>query len=158
MLNVNTSKATGNDGVPARIHKTVASVLAGPRTHTYNMSIQSRVFPLNIPFKHYYVILLRKSSEQSIEKLRPISSCRSHPTCLSNSLFTRTFTVFLQSIGESQLGSRPESSTTCVLIKLVGFVITMLDKPQVDGVQLLAYDFSKAYDVVGHSAIINRLR
>ena len=152
-----TSKATGSDGVPACIYKAAASVLAGPLTHIFNMSIQSRVFPR--VWKHSNVVPLPKSPKPSIDKLRPISLLPVPSKVFEQLvLHSHLHGLFLQSFGDSQYGSRPNSSTTCAIIKLINFVTSALDKLEVAGVQLLAYDYSKAFDVLGHSTIIERLQ
>jgi len=157
LRNLDTSKAAGSDRVPVQIYKAAASVLSGPLTHIYNMSIQSRIFP--DAWKLSNVVPLPKSSKPSIDKLRPISLLPV-PSKVFEQLILHSdlYSLFLQSFGDTQFGSMPDSSTTCALIKLIDFVTNTLDKPEVAGVQLLAYDYSKAFDVLGHSTIINRLR
>ena len=63
----------------------------------------------------------------------------------------------MESFGRNQFGCRPGSSTTAALIKLHDNVTSFLDRDDVEGVQLLAYDYSKAFDKLRHDVIIKAL-
>ncbi len=99
-----------------------------------------------------------KTPKPQIDKLRPISLLPL-PSRIFERLVFRSdlFPLFISNYGISQFGSSPNSSTTCALLKLQHFIVFELDKTEVAGVQLLAYDYSKAYDKLGHKVIIDRL-
>lgn len=62
---------------------------------------------------------------------------------------------FFQAYGNNHFGFRSESSMTCALIILHDHITKCLD-PHVVGVQVILYDFSKAFDRLRHDVIINR--
>ena len=66
--------------------------------------------------------------------------------------------MFINNYGHNQFGFRPKSSTCCALIALHDFVTRTLDRTDVIGVQIVSYDYSKAFDKLCHSVIFNRLR
>ena len=51
----------------------------------------------------------------------------------------------------------PKSSTTLALISLHDRITTLLERQNVKGTAILAYDFSKAFDQLGHSTIIDTM-
>ena len=59
--------------------------------------------------------------------------------------------------GKHQFGFRAKSSTACALIHLHNFITISLENPNVKGVQMMCYDFTRAFDKMTHSLIIKRL-
>ena len=65
--------------------------------------------------------------------------------------------TFVNSFGRNQFGGRPRSSSTAALIKLHDSITYLLDRDDIAGVQLLAYDYTKAFDKLRHDIIIKAL-
>ena len=61
---------------------------------------------------------------------------------------------FGRNFGVHQYGFRSRSSTVCVLISLHDHDTQLLDSVAVNGVQILAFNFTKACDELSHSRII----
>ena len=72
-------------------------------------------------------------------------------------VFAHVKTLLECHFGPNQFGFRSQSSTTYALISLHNFVTEKLDSPQVKGVQIFALDLSKAFDMLRHDLIIQRL-
>ena len=151
-----TAKAAGSDEVPTRVYKAAAHVLSAPLTHLFNLSIETGRFPKLWKMSH--VIPLPKSPQATIDNLRPISLLPVPSKIMEQFvLHSDLWPNFIKHFGTSQFGARPKSSTTCALIKLTDFIASELDKDDVGGVQVLLYDFSKAFDVLSHDTILKRL-
>ena len=102
-----------------------------------------------------------ESAEWCYESCASIRVYNTHCNCIYCTSVWRSlfFGHLLQrSYGVQQFGSRAGSSTTCPLIQLFDFMVKAMDKPETAGVQLLVYDFSKAFDVLSHKFIIERLQ
>ena len=65
--------------------------------------------------------------------------------------------TLVNTFGREQFGGRPGSSTTSALIKLHDSITRLLDREDMAGVELLAYDYTKAFDKLRHDIIIQAL-
>ena len=150
-------KASGSDRIPTVVYKHAASVLAGPLTHIFNQSIRERCFPKI--WKYSHMIPLPKSQRPNLANIRPISLLPVPSKLLEwFVLHSSLYAQMLHGFGPLQYGSRPNSSTTCALISFVDNIVKALTNPTTVGVQVLAYDFTKAFDTVSHISILKRLK
>ena len=61
---------------------------------------------------------------------------------------------FLRNYGEEQFGLRLGLSTVCALVSLHNHIKKCLEKQSVAGVQIVSYDFPKAFDKLRQLVII----
>ena len=150
------SKAAGSDRIPTPIYKAVAAEISGPLCHIFCLSVSERHFPSR--WKHSHVTPVPKQGSFNLKNLRPISLLPL-PGKLLEKLVLRdpVRRLIIQSFGHCQFGGRPGSSTTAALIKLMDDATLMLDKCEVGGVQLVSYDYTKAFDKLQHKVILSRL-
>ncbi|MEL7306978.1 MAG: reverse transcriptase domain-containing protein [Pseudomonadota bacterium] len=150
------NKAAGSDRIPTAIYKAVAAEIAGPLCHIFCLSVSERHFPSR--WKHSHVNPIPKQGAFNLDNLRPISLLPL-PGKLLEKIVLRDHVRrrMIQSFGHCQFGGRPGSSTTAALVKLIDDATSMLDKYEVGGVQLVSYDYTKAFDKLQHKVILSRL-
>ena len=83
--NLNVNKATGGDGVPTRLFKAAASILAEPLYHIIMESILKSTVP--IFWKIADIAPIPKTSSVSLDNLRPISLLAIPEKILENCIF-----------------------------------------------------------------------
>ena len=139
------------------IYKKAASILATPLTHIINISIEKRQFPEC--WKQSIIVPVPKSHPPSKEELRPISLLPT-PSKICERLILNSglSSGFRDSFGDLQFGGLKLSSTTAALVCIHDFITAALDNRQIVGVAVLAYDFSKAFDHLGHDTIVSALQ
>ena len=100
-----------------------------------------------------------KASKVDISNLRPISLLPVPAKILERLILQSNLArKFFENFGSSQFGARPKSSTTCAIISLIHHALTQLERNDVSGVQIIAYDYSKAFDILSHYEIVKRLQ
>ena len=157
LASLSPSKSPGIDSIPSLIYKRAAPIIAAPLTHLINVSIQARRFPKN--WKQSVIVPIPKTSPPSINELRPISLLPiPSKICEKAILNSGLRPLFCKAFGPLQFGGLKYSSTTAALICLHDLITSCLDQQQTLGVAVLAYDFSKAFDRLGHDAIICSLK
>ena len=150
------SKAPGIDGIPTVIYKKAASIIAAPLAHIINVSIQLRKYPDS--WKQSLIVPVPKTHPPSKNELRPISLLPiPSKVCEKLVLNTGLMERFRSAFGNLQFGGLKLSSTTSALVCMHDYITSALDCRQCVGVAVLAYDFSKAFDSLGHDDIINAL-
>ena len=142
--------------IPPRLYKAAAEIIVKPLTALIQQSISNLIVPDS--WKISAVIPLPKTSSPSnTDDLRPISLLPIPAKILERVILDFAKPYFLKEYGDDQYGFRSGSSTTCALISLHDHITMCLDKVNVAGVQIIAYDFSKAFDRIKHDIIIKRL-
>ena len=150
-------KATGVDGVSARLLKIAAPAIAPSLTRLINKCISNGVFPR--VWKEAKVTPLHKGDSKSEKNnYRPISVLpvlsKIFERHLHNSLFeylcSNNLLYYLQS------GFRKFFSTETALVNMIDKMLWNLDKNCVNG--LILADFQKAFDLVDHGIMIQKLQ
>ena len=150
------NKATGLDGLGPRILKLAAVILAPSITSLINKSIDSAYFPTQLKIAKIFPIH-KSGSKSDPSNYRPISIL---PTI--SKLFEKHINKHLMGflnkynlIYENQSGFRPKHSCQTALIKLVDQWMTCINNGDIVGT--LFIDFRKAFDLVDHSILLNKL-
>ena len=151
-IKVNTSP--GPDQLPNKIVKEFAFELSIPLTNILDTSLRSGVVPTQ--WKLATVVPLPKViPTPSLDKLRPISLT----STLSKVCESFVIRWMLQDMGPTldcaQYGNRRGHSTTHYLAGLVQFVLREAERGRY--VNLLAIDFSKAFDKVDVTVAVQKL-
>ena len=71
--------------------------------------------------------------------------------------FKELMNLFITAAGPEQHGGTIGASTTTASIAIQDHVTNLLDRDNVSGVQIIAYDMSKAFDKLDYEIIIKRL-
>ena len=153
---LDSTKATGIDGLGPRIIKIAASTLSPSITTLINKSISNGCFPSQMKLAKVFPI--HKGGETTDpSNYRPISIL---PTI--SKIFEKHVNQHLigylnkhKLIHETQSGFRQKHSCQTALVKLVDQWLSCIDKGDIVGT--LFVDFRKAFDLVDHSILINKL-
>ena len=110
--NLPTNKASGLDGIPARLLKLCAPTVAKPLAHIFNLSINHGVLPID--WKNARVTpIYKEGSRASFNNYRPISVLLVIAKILEQAVFNQ-FYIYLHDnnpLSEHQSGFRPLHSS-----------------------------------------------
>ena len=152
---LNTSKAGHPDDCPTRLWKEFAYELSGPLTVIFNKCLDKGCFPRM--WKRASVCPIPKGPRvSSFDQLRPISI---------TSIIARVFEGFLAEwvmrdihhlVDIKQFGNMKGSSLVHYLVSMLDKIHQGVDKPG-HVANLCAVDFSKAFDHVNHTIVVEKL-
>ena len=147
--------ASGPDGIPSWVYKTFACPLGSVVSKLVNYSISTSCAPT--AWHHAQVTPIPKTAPISgPSDFRPISvtSLLSH---LTERIIVRHFLLpcLKPELFSDQYAYKPTGSTTCALIDFAYRVHTMLETNQY--VRCVFTDFSKAFDMVDHVILVQKL-
>ena len=153
------SKGPGPDDLPPWVLKDCAIFLAPAITFLLNQSLHSGNFPQCLKLANITPIP-KVSNPSSIDDFRPISIL----PCLSKVFERVVLSKFILPkasllIRPSQFAyiPRPGSGTTSPVVLLNHMILNFLDSAS-GAVRLLSVDFSKAFDSLSHSSILDACR
>ena len=158
LKNINASKATGPDGISARMLKETASAIAPSLTILFNCSISQRCFPACWKLANVVPIPKSISQKTSPSGYRPISLLP-----IVSKIFEKHIHLFISDylaeyhpIACNQWGFQPQRSCTTTLLTTTYDWYGTMDK----GKDVLAvfFDFQKAFDSVPHGPLITKLQ
>jgi hypothetical protein len=152
LCRLNSRKATGSDGIPARLLKECAAVLAEPISHLYSLSLESQQIPSQWKLAHIIPVPKRKVS--SLDDTRPISLLPVLFKVFESLIVASVKTKLVHSYGYEQFGFRPQSSTLLAHIAMNDFVASNLDKSSVSSVAVISFDMSRAFDKLKHPKLL----
>ena len=155
--NLDSSKATGVDNINSKFLRMSASMIAPSLTHIFNCSINFHIVPN--AFKIAKVIpIYKKGDKMEVLNYRPISILPTISLILEKhvNLHLKSFLESNNLIYNRQSGFRENHSCQTALIKLLDEWITAIDRNEIVGALLL--DLSKAFDLVNHNILLNKLQ
>ena len=155
LINLNTSKATGSDGICNKLYKIAAPFIAEPLKDILNKSLQLCKVPLLL--KTADVCAAPKVSNPSLQQLRPLSLL-----CVPNQILESYILKFMKSeitahIDKHQFAYVQGGSATCALLKVQATIAQIMDACDTKGCILIKFDFSKAFDCVDHKKLLAKL-
>lgn len=156
LSSLDTSKATGLDGVGPRLLKLSAGVITKSITSIANECIRLGKFPTS--WKQAKVTPLYKGgAKDEINNYRPISILPTLSKLIEKFIhkhlmeFLNTFEL----IHQSQSGFRPGHSTETALLLMTEQWLKALNEGQIVGTVMV--DFRKAFDLVDHNLLLKKL-
>ena len=149
-------KHKASPDLPNTLYISAAESISRPLTHLINYSFETLSVPKK--WKNSAVIALAKNATPTLDDIRPISLISTPMKILEKCLLFYIKEKLINAYGPDQYGFRPGSSTVCALIALHNHIVKNLDRKDVAGIQVIAYDFSKAFDCLRHDLIIKRLQ
>lgn len=157
LVHLDASKSTGSDNLSPRYLKIAAPVIAPVLTQIFNLSISNSVFPNS--FKTARVIPIHKKGQKSDHSnYRPISILP-----IVSLILERHVNIHLKDYLESnsllyqrQSGFRQNHSCQTALLKIMDDWLDALNNNKISGSLFL--DFSKAFDLVDHKILIQKLK
>ncbi len=146
-MGLNNTGAIGIDGIPVRVLKLLAPVIAGPISHLIRMSFESAVVPT--AFKLARVIPVHKGKGKSVEEAasyRPISILAAMSKILERVALNQLSPYLAPLLPPSQFGFRPGRGTAAAIASAHGAGMVARAKNMV--VAIAGYDMSSAFDTV----------
>ena len=156
LQSLDTSKATGLDGLSAKFLKISTDIIAEPLTKIFNLSISTGIFPEN--FKKAKVIPGFKKGEKSDKSnYRPISVLSLLSKIIEKHVAQqlKSYLNMYDLLYERQSGFRSGHSCETALTAIIDDWISAIDKNEIVGTLLL--DLSKAFDLVNHKILLEKL-
>jgi hypothetical protein len=151
--------ATGPDGLPSWFLKLAAPAYSKPLAHLFAISLSSARVPTQ--WKEACITPVPKIPGAATPgEFRPIS-LTSQLSRIFEKLLNRDFlypmldTQPVYDLLSDQYAFRPNGSTTAALIAILADITAMLENNRF--VHVIALDFSKAFDTVRHSTLMNKI-
>ena len=154
---LNSCKATGLDGLPAKFIIDSAESIVKPLTYIVNLSIESGVFPDDLK-RAKIVPIYKKKAKTEPGNYRPVSVL-SIMSKVMERVICEQLNDFIEKhdyLYELQSGFRSSYSTDSCLIHLSDHILKQQDKGQYTGMVIL--DLQKAFDTVNHKILTSKLR
>ena len=156
LCNLKTNKATGPDQVPAFILKTAAKEIAPALAQLFQHSLDTGEIPMD--WKNAWVVpIFKKGEKHQASNYRPVSLTSITCKVLEHIVHSNVMGHFDANriLHDSQHGFRRQRSCeTQLVITTHEIARSLAEGKQVDVVLL---DFSKAFDKVPHSRLIDKL-
>ena len=157
LMDLDGSSAAGPDGVHSQVLKSCASALAYPLCIIFRRSLNTASLPND--WKHSTVVPIFKSGiRRALPSHRPVSL--TSVCCKTMERMAGSHSVeYLETSGlisSNQFGFRAGRSTEDQLLLFYGNIAKCVDKGFI--VDVISMDFSKAFDLVCHSILIDKLR
>ena len=155
LRNLDASKASGPDGIPARLLKDCSSQIAPKLCCLFNLSLNSGWIPSDWKSADVTPIHKRESKE-SVENYRPISLLPIISKALGRCVYQRFYEHVAHLVSERQHGFLRNRSCVTQLLSVLHTIGDDLDRnTQTD---VLYLDFAKAFDSVDRAILLQKLR
>lgn len=154
--NMKNSPSTGEDGLSARLVKSLAGSLSVPLSLLINRSFLLGEFP-DCMKEARVVPIYKKNDKQKFSNYRPISLLPVFSKVLERALCSRLtdFLVRYNQLSSTQYGFRRDHSTIDAVSELVGSTLRGFDGAEKTVAVLL--DISKAFDTLDHEILLAKL-
>jgi hypothetical protein len=157
LKNINAGKAVHSQDYPPWITKNCAEDLCIPITIIVNKTLQQCKFPM----------LYKRAEITPIPKTRSAATCKDyrpisllwHIGKVVETFICRTLRQQLTpKLEDNQYAYRQGVGCTDALVSVLDDVTKSLDDSKNIGMQLVLYDFSKAFDLMDHSILLSKLK
>ena len=158
LKSLNISKASGPDGISARMLKATASEIAPSITALFNLSIRCNRPPRQWKKSHVVPIPKQKSNAPTVADFRPISLLPVLSKLLEKHfhwLISDHISQF-SPLSKTQWGFQPGKSTVQALLVTIDNWLQYLERGC--DVGAVFFDFKKAFDSVPHIPLITKLQ
>ena len=155
--NMKNSKSLGPDKIPTYLLKLALPYIANALTYAYNLCIEQNTFPSLL--KEAKVIPIPKSKDTSDPKnLRPISLLPILTKPLEKHIYNHMYCYMEKNnlFHRNQSGFRQNHSCHTALVKMIDNCLNAINHSEFTGVIFL--DFKKAFDLVSHSILLQKLK
>ena len=156
-LSTQPNKATGVDGISAKLLKLSAIHIATPLTYIINLGLRTGVMPTH--WKQARVCPIYKSGDRSeCNNNRPISVLCGVSKIVERHVHDALYTYLTEHnlLFTAQSGFRPGHSCETALLRMMDTWTAAMDRGEVNGVIML--DLRKAFDLISHECLLEKLR
>ena len=157
LITLNVNKSAGVDTIGPHILKLSANIISKPIAHMINLSIATGKFPEKLKVAKVTPIY-KKGDKSDPGNYRPISILPTISKLFERHVTSQIYNYLLDYdlLANEQSGFRKMHSCQTALTKLTEKWISDIDNGNVTGAVLL--DFRKAFDLVNHEVLLNKLR
>ena len=155
LLNINSSKAAGPDGIHGRVLKNCAYSLAYPLSLLFNLSFSTGCIPPDWKLASV-VPVFKKGDKSSVENYRPISLTSLVMKVFERCIKTEIYSVCVDILDQRQHGFVNDRSCTTQMIPFTDNLALALNAGS--RVDIIYFDFAKAFDSVSHDLILYKLK
>ena len=147
--------SSGPSGIPSFIFREYWDILTAPYLHLWNLSLEQGMVPAI--YKSADLIPIPKvRNAKCTSEVRGISVTPIAARLFERAVHQRWITPRIISIGDPyQFAYKPRVSTIDCLLCFQHYVLSMLDRPNIDGVHAAIIDFSKAFDRLNQEKAAN---
>ena len=147
--------SAGPSGIPSFIFREYWDILTAPYLHLWNLSLEQGIVPAI--YKSADLIPIPKvRNAKCASEVRGISVTPIAARLFERAVHQRWITPRIISIGDPyQFAYKPRVSTTDCLLCFQFYILSMLDRLNIDGVHAAIIDFSKAFDRVNQEKAAN---
>ena len=148
--------AVGLDEISASFLKDTAFVIAKPLAHVINLSLKHGIFPAHLS-KAKVTPIFKSGNKESFDNYRPISVLSAiskiFEKCVHSQIMDHLENNKL--LSTQQFGYRRRRSTDLASVCFLDQIRQAMDEGKLTGAVYV--DLSKAFDTIGHNAIIQKL-
>ena len=158
LLSIPTHKATGDDGISAKLLRIAAPAVSPSLSKLLNLCLSTKTFPTAWKVANVTPVFKGNGSRNDKNNYRPISV---HPI-LSKILEKHICEYLCNFLKKNNLfhhlqsGFRKSHSTETALIRLVDQLLINLDNDKITG--LVFIDYKKAFDLIDHQLLLSKLK
>ena len=155
LLSIPTHKATGHDGISARLSKIAVLTIANPLSRLINYCISTQTFPSKWKIAKVTPVFKGQGSKDDKENYRPISVLLILSKIFEKHICEHLRNYIHDHLNTLQSGFRRLHSTETALVRLVNQLLMDLDSNRVSGLAFV--DYKKAFDLIDHSLLLRKL-
>ena len=152
---LDTNKATGHDGIPAKILKAGAQELSLPLTTLFNSCIRKAQWPSDWK-KGDWIPVFKKEDKQAKENYRPVTVLTCASKVLERLLSNQFTSSFDRRLGDCLTAYRKHNSCETTIVSLVEDWKQARDKHL--SVAILSTDMSKAFDCLHPPLLLSKFK
>ena len=158
LLSIPVYKATGNDGVSAKLLRIAAPAIADSLCKLINFCIEKQTFPTKWKVGKVTPIYKGQGNRDDKNNYRPITVLLILSKLLEKHICDHLCDFLEENalLHRFQYGFRKFHSTETALIRLVDQLLFDLDKNRASG--LVFIDYKKAFDLIDHGLLLEKLK